>query len=202
MPSARPLSSASATLGAATVVSSVKASSPDGAEMFPATSVCRTIAGAGPAPLARSWCRCLRSRCCRRRCCTARRPGLQAAHLTVALLVMSSCQGRCRSPAPRLGAAAVGVEREGEGGGAETLPATSVCRTSTVLAPCASCAAVGALVLQLLPPSIEYSTLAPALDAGQRQRGVLVIVSLPEEPVSLASATPGAAGAVSSTVRA
>ena len=56
---------------------------------------------------------------------------------------------------------------------AETLPATSVCRTSTVLAPCASCAAVGAVVLQVEPPSIRVLDLGPGLDAGQRQGGIV-----------------------------
>ena len=76
----------------------------------------------------------------------------------------------------------------------ETLPATSVCRTSTVLAPCTSWASVGALVLQLLPPSSEYSTVAPLSTPVSASEGSLVIWSVPEEPVSLASATAGAAG--------
>ena len=55
----------------------------------------------------------------------------------------------------------------------ETLPATSVCRTSTVFDPCTSWAIVGALVDQVVPPSSEYSTLAPGLDPAQRQRRIV-----------------------------
>ena len=75
--------------------------------------------------------------------------------------------------------------------GVETLPARSVCRTSTVLDPCTSWASVGALVLQLLPPSSEYSTVAPLSTPVSASEGSLVIWSLPEEPVSLVSATAG-----------
>ena len=78
--------------------------------------------------------------------------------------------------------------------GVETLPARSVWRTSTVLDPCTSWAAVGALVLQLLPPSSEYSTVAPLSMPVSVSEASLVTWSLPEEPVSLVSATLGAAG--------
>ena len=55
----------------------------------------------------------------------------------------------------------------------ETLPATSVCLTSTVLDPCTSWASVGALVLQLLPPSMRVLDRGPALDAGERERSII-----------------------------
>ena len=45
IPSAAPLSSASARLGVATVVSSVKLKAPDGAEVLPATSVTVAVIG-------------------------------------------------------------------------------------------------------------------------------------------------------------
>ena len=84
---------------------------------------------------------------------------------------------------------------------AETLPATSVCRTSMVLAPCTSCATVGALVDQVVPPSSEYSTFAPGSMLLSVSAGLLVMWSLFDVPLSLVSATPGAVGAVSSTVK-
>ena len=80
------------------------------------------------------------------------------------------------------------------------MPARSVCLTSTVLDPCTSWASVGALVLQLLPPSSEYSTVAPLSMPVSVSEGSLVTWSLPDEPVSLESATVGVEGAVTSIV--
>src|SRR6478609_6106248 len=84
----------------------------------------------------------------------------------------------------------------------DTLPATSVCRTSTVLAPCTSCAAVGALVDQVVPPSSEYSTFAPVSMPVSVSAGLLVMWSLFDVPVSPVSATPGATGTTVSSVKA
>ena len=70
-----------------------------------------------------------------------------------------------------------------------------------VFDPCTSWAIVGALIDQVVPPSSEYSTLAPLSMLVSVSAGLLVMWSLLDEPVSLVSATPGAAGAVSSTVR-
>ena len=67
----------------------------------------------------------------------------------------------------------------------ETLPATSVCRTSTVFDPCTSWAIVGALIDQVVPPSSEYSTLAPLSMLVSVSAGLLVMWSLPEDPVSV-----------------
>ena len=56
--------------------------------------------------------------------------------------------------------------------------------------PRTSWASVGALVLQLLPPSSEYSTVAPFSTPVSVSEASLVTWSLPEVPVSLESATP------------
>ena len=64
----------------------------------------------------------------------------------------------------------------------ETLPATSVCRTSTVFDPCTSWAIVGALIDQVVPPSSEYSTLAPLSMLVSVSAGLLVMWSLLEDP--------------------
>ncbi len=102
---------------------------------------------------------------------------------------------RCRWSAPPRGATGSTVSSvKAKAVTAETLPATSVCRTSMVLAPCTSCAAIGALVDQVVPPSSEYSTFAPGSMLLSVSAGLLVMWSLLDDPVSLVSATPGAIG--------
>lgn len=71
------------------------------------------------------------------------------------------------------------------------LPAASTWRTCTALAPSTALK----LELQVVPPSVEYCTLPPASDGVTVSAPLLVILSLPEEPVSLVSATVGAFGA-------
>src|SRR5665213_2896508 len=59
----------------------------------------------------------------------------------------------------------------------------------------------GDVVLQVLPPSLEYCTTAPLSTPESVSAGLLVILSVPLAPVSLVSATPGAAGAPVSSVK-
>src|SRR6185369_14023531 len=73
------------------------------------------------------------------------------------------------------------------------LPATSVCRTWTLLLP----SLAAKLLFQVPPLSVEYSTIAPVSMPDSEIVPVLVIWSLVLEPVSLVRATPGAATVVS-----
>ena len=82
--------------------------------------------------------------------------------------------------------------------GEDTLPATSVWRTSTVLLSCIRLATLGAVGVQA-PPLAEYSTVAPTSVPVRVRLGSDVMRS-PGVPVSLASATPGAAGAALSSM--
>src|SRR5437763_10242818 len=78
----------------------------------------------------------------------------------------------------------------------EMLPAASVCRTSTLLGPST---AVKAL-LQVLPPSVEYSTSAPGSTPARASVPSLVTWSIAVMQVSFARDTPGTAGGVESIV--
>ena len=75
------------------------------------------------------------------------------------------------------------------------LPATSVCRTCTLLFPSAAVK----MLPQVVPPSIEYSTVAPASMPVKVRLPVRLIRSVPLAPVSLLRDTPGVAAIVSST---
>src|SRR5207237_866757 len=79
----------------------------------------------------------------------------------------------------------------------ETLPATSVCLTCTAFGP----SAAAKLGDQVAPPSALYSTSAPASTPLSASVPSLVTRSGAELPVSLESATPGAACAVVSSVK-
>src|SRR5262249_60515801 len=72
----------------------------------------------------------------------------------------------------------------------DTLPATSVWRTLMVLRPST---AVNEL-LQVVPLLIEYCTMAPVSMPDRVSAPLLVIWSELELPLSVVSATPGAAG--------
>src|SRR5205823_4946067 len=74
---------------------------------------------------------------------------------------------------------------------ADTLPATSVWRTSTAFDP----SAAAKLLLQVAPASVEYSTSAPLSTPVRASVPLLVMPSA--APVSWSSATPGAAAPVS-----
>src|SRR5262249_55561772 len=76
------------------------------------------------------------------------------------------------------------------------LPATSVCRTCTALAPSWAVK----LADQVAPPSVEYSTRAPG-SLLTVSVPMLVIPSVGELPVSLVRATPGAGGVAVSRVK-
>ena len=77
------------------------------------------------------------------------------------------------------------------------LPATSVWRTSTAFDPSTGVK----LEVQVVPPSIEYCTVAPVSTLLSASEPSLVILSVDELPVSWASATPGATGGVVSSVK-
>jgi hypothetical protein len=77
----------------------------------------------------------------------------------------------------------------------ETLPAVSVWRTSTVLAPAVSVA--GAVANQEVPPSVLYSMVAAVSVSVTLNVPSLVIVSDAELPASVVNATVGAAMVVS-----
>src|SRR5207237_9207864 len=77
------------------------------------------------------------------------------------------------------------------------LPATSICRTCTLLAPSTALK----LLLHVEPPLMLYCTLAPLSTPLTFSAPLRVIWSLLELPVSLLSATVGAAGAVVSRVK-
>src|SRR3569623_943371 len=76
----------------------------------------------------------------------------------------------------------------------DTLPATSVCRTYTVVLP-----STGVLLLLQTVPLLLYSTTAPASVPPTVSVPVFVMPSLLLLPVSLTNATVGAATCVSST---
>ena len=82
--------------------------------------------------------------------------------------------------------------------GAETLPATSVWRTVTELRPCTGVNAVPHVV----PPLVEYSTLAPVSTPASNSVPTRVIRSVALAPVSFSSETRGAAGGSVSSVKA
>ncbi len=77
-----------------------------------------------------------------------------------------------------------------------TLPATSVWRTSTLLAPGAGLK----LLLQFVPPSMLYSTKAPCSAPATLIAPLLVILSAVLVPVSLVRLSVGAAALVSSEI--
>ena len=77
------------------------------------------------------------------------------------------------------------------------LPATSVWRTSTAFDPSTGVK----LEIQVVPPSIRVLHRGARLHAAERQEPSLVILSVDELPVSLASATTGATGGVVSSVK-
>ena len=81
--------------------------------------------------------------------------------------------------------------------GADTLPATSVCRTMTELRPFTGVSAVPHVV----PPLVEYSTFAPASTPASDSVPTRVIRSDALAPVSLASDTPGTTGRSVSSVK-
>src|SRR6185503_13828219 len=83
----------------------------------------------------------------------------------------------------------------------DTLPALSVCRTVTLLAPSpASVKLVPLPAVQFAPPSMLYCQVAPASSPLTFTVPLLVIWSLLELPLSVASARLGALGAVASRV--
>src|SRR6185437_15199795 len=78
--------------------------------------------------------------------------------------------------------------------GSLMLPATSVCRTSTVLLP----AVAGKLADQAAPSSVEYSTSAPGSTPDSARAASLVMKSLEDWPESSVRSAPGADGDVMS----
>ena len=79
----------------------------------------------------------------------------------------------------------------------DTLPATSVCRTMTELRPCTGVNDVPHVV----PPLVEYSTLAPVSTPASDSVPTRVIRSDAPAPVSLASDKPGTTGTSVSSVK-
>src|ERR1700676_4967243 len=79
----------------------------------------------------------------------------------------------------------------------ETLPAASVWRTRTVLRPSTGVNDV----VQVVPPLLEDSTVAPLSIPERDSAPTFVMWSLFELPLSVVSAAPGGAGGVWSTVR-
>ena len=79
----------------------------------------------------------------------------------------------------------------------DTLPAKSVWRTRTVFGP----STAAKELLQVLPPSSEYSTRAPASMPERVSPPLLVIWSVAELPLSSVSATLGATGGIVSSVK-
>ncbi|WP_341770846.1 hypothetical protein, partial [Burkholderia ambifaria] len=78
--------------------------------------------------------------------------------------------------------------------GSDVLPATSVCRTWTSFTPSTALK----LVLQVCPPSIEYSTTAPVSTPDTLSVLAFVMWSVALLPESVVNATPGAVADVSS----
>ena len=79
----------------------------------------------------------------------------------------------------------------------DTLPAPSVCRTITLLAPSPASVKLAPLpVVQFAPSSMLYCQVAPASSPLTFTVPLLVIWSLSELPLSVASDRPGALGAV------
>src|SRR3981189_1084124 len=74
----------------------------------------------------------------------------------------------------------------------ETLPAASVWRTRNVLRP--STGVNG--VVQVVPPLVEYSTVAPISIPVSASAPLLVMWSLFELPLSVVSVAPGGGGGV------
>ena len=205
-----PLSLARATLGAATAESSVKASALDARLTLPAASVWRTMTVLAPSPLSVKLLPLPASQLVpplMLYCQVA--PASRPATLTLPLLVMPSPTVPLSSARLRLGATGAVVSA----GGATvvssvkasaldarlTLPAASVWRTMTVLAP--SPLSVKLLPLpasQLVPPLMLYCQVAPASRPATLTLPLLVMPS-PTVPLSSARLRLGATGAVVST---
>ena len=157
-----PVSLVSATLGAAgSTVSRVKARRPGSRRYRPGRSAAPRRCWS-PAPAGRGWGRWCSS-CCRRRSSTRPCPGLDADQRQ---------GGNVGDLVGARGARVVGqrhgrrgrvdrIEREGEGGRGRDVAGEVGLAHLDGVRPCTSWASVGALVLQLLPPSSEYSTVAP-----------------------------------------
>jgi hypothetical protein len=80
----------------------------------------------------------------------------------------------------------------------DTLPALSVCRTVTLLAPSPASVKLAPLpVVQFVPPSMLYCQAAPASSPLTFTLPLLVILSLLELPLSVASDRLGALAVVS-----
>ena len=195
-----PLLAARVAVGAVTVVSSVKLSAAELAPTLPVASVWRTMTDLAPSPVSVKlvplpldqlvpplvlYCQVA--------------PASSPATLTVPTLVMLSLPRPLSVPSVTVGAAAaLSIVKASALELALTLPATSVWRTMTDLAPSpASVKLVPLPAVQLLPPLVLYCQVAPASRPVTLTVALLVMPS-PATPLSTASAATGDAAAVSS----